>query len=251
MDQFIVDNYIPVLLLVVLLIALSAWFLRLGSFFWSRWAERSEKNPHESEPMGLPDGTVETLLVFLPALIFFKLSFSDADIVILPIQIAIIIAITAGWLLWTIRILIFFLTRWTRRSEPNPNEANSWARMVAGGFVEDTDPPRHIVDLVASGFQIGGATCHAAESDGQLAGGGTVLVDRGVAALVGQSTAPHLRKKGVQGALIRAGLATAVKAGCDLASTCTLPGSMSQRNFERQGFRVVYTRSKMRRDWDR
>ena len=78
-----------------------------------------------------------------------------------------------------------------------------------------------------------------------------MVVDRGVASLVGQSTAPHLRKKGVQAALIRAGLATAAKAGCDWAVTCTLPGSTSQRNFERQGFRVVYTRSKMRRDWDR
>lgn len=134
--------------------------------------------------------------------------------------------------------------------EPNPDEVDDWARMIAGGFVEEADPPRQIVDLVASGLQIAGATCHAAELDGQLAGGGTVLVDRGVAALVGQSTAPHLRKKGVQAALIRAGLATAAKAGCDLAVTCTLSGSVSQRNFERQGFRVVYTRSKMRRDWD-
>lgn len=135
--------------------------------------------------------------------------------------------------------------------EPNPNEVNAWARMVACGFVEDADPPRHIVDLVASGFEIAGATCHAALLDGQLAGGGTVLLDRGVAALVGQSTAPHLRKKGVQAALIRAGLATAAKAGSDLAVASTLPGSVSQRNFERQGFRVVYTRSKMRRDLDR
>jgi hypothetical protein len=30
----------------------------------------------------------------------------------------------------------------------------------------------------------------------------------------------------------------------------TLPGSTSQRNAERQGFRVMYTRSKMVREWN-
>lgn len=138
-----------------------------------------------------------------------------------------------------------------RVREPESDEVNTWARVVAGGFVEDADPPRHIVDLIANGYQMTGVTCHLAEIDAQLAGGGTVAVHGGVAALLGQSTAPHMRKKGVQAALIRAGLATAAKAGCDLAAACTLPGSVSQRNFERQEFRVVYTRSKMRRDWDR
>jgi hypothetical protein len=47
----------------------------------------------------------------------------------------------------------------------------------------------------------------------------------------------------VQTALIRARLAFAAAAGCDLAAVNTVPGSVSQRNAERQGFRVVYTRA--------
>ncbi|HSO74006.1 MAG TPA: hypothetical protein VLU47_04145 [Blastocatellia bacterium] len=39
-------------------------------------------------------------------------------------------------------------------------------------------------------------------------------------------------------------LAFAVENGCDLAMVATQPGSGSQRNVERQGFRVVYTRTK-------
>ena len=31
--------------------------------------------------------------------------------------------------------------------------------------------------------------------------------------------------------------------GCDLATAATLPGSVSQRNYERHGFRVAYTRA--------
>jgi len=32
--------------------------------------------------------------------------------------------------------------------------------------------------------------------------------------------------------------------GCDLAMMCAQPGSASQRNAERQGFRIAYTRIK-------
>jgi len=32
--------------------------------------------------------------------------------------------------------------------------------------------------------------------------------------------------------------------GCDIAMMCALPGSASQRNAERQGFRIAYTRIK-------
>jgi hypothetical protein len=34
----------------------------------------------------------------------------------------------------------------------------------------------------------------------------------------------------------------AVVEGCDLAMMCALPGSGSQRNAERQGFRIAYMR---------
>jgi hypothetical protein len=37
-----------------------------------------------------------------------------------------------------------------------------------------------------------------------------------------------------------------VEHGCDLAMIVTVPGSGSQRNAEREGFRVAYTRVKWR-----
>ena len=46
------------------------------------------------------------------------------------------------------------------------------------------------------------------------------------------------------GALLEARLQTAVDAGCDLAMMVAAPGSASQRNAERQGFRIAYTRTK-------
>jgi hypothetical protein len=47
----------------------------------------------------------------------------------------------------------------------------------------------------------------------------------------------------VQSALIAARLAAATAAGCHLAMACTAPGTASQRNYERAGFRVAYTKA--------
>jgi GNAT superfamily N-acetyltransferase len=87
-------------------------------------------------------------------------------------------------------------------------------------------------------------TCLLGTVDGEVGGGGAVAMHDGVALLGGASTLPAFRGRGLQAALIEARLALAVAAGCDLAMTLTLPGSVSQRNCERQGFRIVYTRAK-------
>ncbi|MEO8360415.1 MAG: hypothetical protein ABI672_10330, partial [Vicinamibacteria bacterium] len=58
---------------------------------------------------------------------------------------------------------------------------------------------------------------------------------------------PEARRQGAQSALLAARLSFARERGCDLAMMCALPGSASQRNAERQGFRIAYTRIKWRR----
>jgi hypothetical protein len=44
--------------------------------------------------------------------------------------------------------------------------------------------------------------------------------------------------------LLAARLDHAARLGCDLAMICTAPGGESQRNSERAGFRIAYTRIK-------
>jgi GNAT superfamily N-acetyltransferase len=84
--------------------------------------------------------------------------------------------------------------------------------------------------------------------DGQPVGGGAVFLDRGVALLAGAATLPPYRRRGVHAALHHARLAAARRAGCDLALQGAMPGSTSQRNAERRGFRVAYTRVVMVRE---
>ena len=53
-------------------------------------------------------------------------------------------------------------------------------------------------------------------------------------------------ESGAQAALLDTRLAYAASVGCELAMMGALPGSASQRNGERQGFRIAYTRIKWR-----
>jgi predicted acetyltransferase len=69
----------------------------------------------------------------------------------------------------------------------------------------------------------------------------------GVALLAGASTVPSARRQGAQSALLHARLRHASTQGCDIAMMGAAPGSDSQRNAERQGFRVAYTRIKWRK----
>ena len=64
----------------------------------------------------------------------------------------------------------------------------------------------------------------------------------GIAQLTGAATAPALRRRGVQAALLAARLRDAAEAGCDVAVVTTAPGSTSQKNVQRNGFDLLYAR---------
>ncbi len=84
------------------------------------------------------------------------------------------------------------------------------------------------------------------EREGEPIATGSLGTHEGVALLAGASTIPEGRNLGAQSLLLTARLAEAHRRGCDLAMMVTTPGSASQRNAERRGFRVAYTRTKWR-----
>jgi GNAT superfamily N-acetyltransferase len=88
----------------------------------------------------------------------------------------------------------------------------------------------------------------ALEVDGRAVATGALNIQERIGLLAGASTIPEFRKKGAQRALLSARLRYAADAGCDLAMMGAEAGSGSQRNAERQGFRIAYTRVKWRRD---
>ena len=129
----------------------------------------------------------------------------------------------------------------------DPDEAESWAAISARGWAETPelgDFMRAFGRVTArktSGFSF------IAELSGQAIATGGMSLYGGVALMAGASTVPEGRRQGAQNALLEARLRLAAEQGCDLAMMCALPGSASQRNAERRGFRIAYTRVKWRR----
>lgn len=91
-----------------------------------------------------------------------------------------------------------------------------------------------------------GNACFLAEINGQPGAAAALAIHQGVALFAGAATVPELRRRGLQSALLQARLRYASEIGCDLAMMVAEAGSNSQRNAERQGFHVAYTRIKWR-----
>ena len=125
-------------------------------------------------------------------------------------------------------------------------EHELWAQTAARGWSEFEELSDFILGLSRVSARRADAISFLAELDGRAVATGALSIWEGVALLAGASTVPEARRRGAQLALLDARLAYVVRHGCDLAMMCALPGSASQRNAERQGFRIAYTRIKWR-----
>jgi GNAT superfamily N-acetyltransferase len=132
-----------------------------------------------------------------------------------------------------------------------PGERKLWASTVAQGFAEHMKVTEDLLSILEAFGSRPGTKCFLGLFDGEIAGGGVAVIAKRLAVLGGASTLRAFRRRGVQTALQHARLRFAAREGCDLAMTITQPGSTSQRNAERRGFRVVYTRCKLIRKWKR
>ncbi|MDF1501559.1 GNAT family N-acetyltransferase [Roseisolibacter sp. H3M3-2] len=126
-------------------------------------------------------------------------------------------------------------------------ERAAWADLSAGGWSETPEAAAFMREFGGVTARAEGMACFVAEIDGTPAGAGAVALHGEVVVLAGASTLPAWRGRGAQGALLAARLAYAAARGCDLAMMGAAPGSTSQVNAERAGFRVAYTRIKWAR----
>ncbi len=125
--------------------------------------------------------------------------------------------------------------------------ADLWGSTVARGFAEREEDVEPGLEIAAPTIQNPRVRCFLARVDGQPAGGGALIVRDGLATLFSASTLPAFRHQGVHTALLHARLQCAVQEST-LATVTTTPGADSQRNVERAGFRVAYTRLRLIRD---
>jgi hypothetical protein len=128
-----------------------------------------------------------------------------------------------------------------------PEETQLWTKINARGWAHDHPEFQGFLEsfgsLIAARDR---SICFLAEIEDQAGAAGVLFLYDGVALFGGATTVPEMRRRGLQAALLRARMCYAREHGCDLAMMVTEAGSQSQRNAERAGFRIAYTRTKWR-----
>ena len=124
------------------------------------------------------------------------------------------------------------------------DETDRWAATSAAGWGETPEVAAFMLAFGRIAASAAGYAAFLAEWDGEPIAAAAVNIHHGTALLAGAATIPAWRGRGAQAALLRARLHHAASVGCDLAMMVAEPGSTSQRNAERQGFRVGYNRIK-------
>jgi GNAT superfamily N-acetyltransferase len=127
------------------------------------------------------------------------------------------------------------------------DEMELWSRVVQAGF-QDLDEPA-AAEETAPGFSAEalGNRLLLATMEGCPAGAAVLGSFNRVAVLSGTSVLTRFRGLGAQRALVAARLRLALDDGCRWACSAVLPGTTSQGNLERSGFRVVYPKLELAR----
>lgn len=123
------------------------------------------------------------------------------------------------------------------------DEAEVAANIVETAFFPD-GVPEAFRGLITPLYQMENALPFVATIDGKpvACGTGLIIPQHKVFALCGAGTLGAYRARGLQTALLRARMQAARDAGCEYAVVVTQGGTISQRNAERLGLRVAYSK---------
>jgi GNAT superfamily N-acetyltransferase len=126
-----------------------------------------------------------------------------------------------------------------------PAESQLWSEVSATGWSHEHP---ELLDFLLNLGSICAAReetlCFLAEYCGRPGAAALLGIHDGVAVFGGSATVPELRHHGLHSALLDMRMRCAFDHGCKLAMIVAQPGSASQRNAERNGFRIAYTRTK-------
>jgi GNAT superfamily N-acetyltransferase len=127
----------------------------------------------------------------------------------------------------------------------SPDQAELWTNTMLRGFFPDGDIPPGWDKLLMPMAQLSHGMPTIAWADGEpvAAFGGLICREWKLLMLGGTSTLPEYRGRGIQTAAIGHRLAIGFREGCDLAVVVTRGGTTSQRNAERMGFTLAYSKA--------
>jgi predicted N-acetyltransferase YhbS len=125
------------------------------------------------------------------------------------------------------------------------DESKRVAEIIVHSFFPEGNAPENFAALVSPMYEFEEALPFVAEIDNEIVACacGLVISEHKIVALFGAATLPQYRQRGLHAALHRARLQAAEHAGCEFAVVVTQGGTVSQRNAERLGFRVAYSKA--------
>lgn len=126
-----------------------------------------------------------------------------------------------------------------------PEDAMLWTRTMLAGFFAESQVPEGWEELIFPMALLPHSLAMTAWADGEAVGAfaGMICPQWRLLMLAGTSTLPAWRGRGLQTAAIGRRLQQGIEAGCDLAVVVTHAGTTSQRNAERMGFTLAYTKA--------
>jgi GNAT superfamily N-acetyltransferase len=138
----------------------------------------------------------------------------------------------------------FAITKANQIRQIGEAEIEAFAGVISEGFLETKEIPQTFIELFNVFLKQANCAFFAAFKNNEAAGGGAIFIQDDVAEFGGASTLVQFRNQGIQTDLLKMRLQYAQAHSCKWAMVTTAPGSVSQKNVERQGFQVVYARTK-------
>lgn len=131
-----------------------------------------------------------------------------------------------------------------------PEEALAFSSIVRRSFFPEGGEPEGFDNMLLPMFSFPGSLTFVAEVDGQLVatGAGLMIEEHKIVGLYGAGTLKDYRGRGLQTAMLTKRMQLAAEAGCEYAVIVTQGGTTSQRNAERLGFRVAYSKATLLKD---
>lgn len=125
------------------------------------------------------------------------------------------------------------------------DEVELWARTSADAWITEHEAlGEFMFNFGSISASCSGGFPYLAELNERPVATGMLLIYDDVCVLAGASTLPDARNNGAQTALLEDRLEFAKTRGCKLAIMGAAPGSQSQRNAQKNGFNIAYTRTK-------
>jgi hypothetical protein len=125
------------------------------------------------------------------------------------------------------------------------DEALLFSSVLRRCFFPSGGEPAGFDEMLSPMFTFPGSMTLVAESDGEIVatGAGLIIPEHKIVGLYGAGTLMAYRGRGLQTAILHRRMQIAAEAGCEYAVIITMGGTTSQRNAERLGFSVAYSKA--------